>query len=102
MGTVTLSPPSSLSDSKLWNLLHMLEAYQEDGRWARAEALAEQLLARWPKTATVLVEVARLRARQGRYDEAMELLHREGVCKNVRILNYRLCAPLRVVDRESA
>jgi len=42
----------------------------------------------------VLVEVARLRARQGRPDEAMDLLDSEHVGPNVRLLNARMCAHL--------
>lgn len=103
MGTRTTFRPSPLSGS-LWNALHQLEACQEEGRWERADAIAAWLLARWPETAAVLVEVARLHARQGRYDEAMELLHRAPVGENVRLLNYPLCAPPRAVrpERESA
>jgi predicted Zn-dependent protease len=82
--------------------LHDLEAMQECGDLPAADARAEALLQRFPDVAVVLVEVARLRARQGRYDEAMELLHRDAVGRNVRFLNYKLCAPLRRVHRASA
>jgi hypothetical protein len=77
--------------------LHHLEAIQEGGDLDGADALAQGLLERFPDVPAVVVEVARLRARQGRYDEAMELLHRDCVGPNVRVLNYRLCAPLRAV-----
>ncbi len=99
----TTSRPSSLSNS-LWCALHLLEACQEEGRWERADSIARWLLARWPETATVLVEVARLHARQGRYDQAMDLLHRAPVGRSVRLLNYPMCTPPRdaPTERESA
>jgi hypothetical protein len=101
MSTVTQAVPSPV-DPDLLSELHELEAEQEAGDFGRADEHAASLLARFPQVAVVLVEIARLRARQGRYDEAMELLHRDAVGKNVRVLNYRLCAPLRPVDRASA
>jgi hypothetical protein len=101
MPTLSLTPSPSPTP-ELLSELHHLEAMQERGDLDGADALAESLLARFPEVPAVVVEVARLRARQGRYDEAMELLHRDCVGKNVRFLNYRLCAPLRAVQRASA
>ena len=101
MKTFALTPAPSATPELLAEL-HHFEALQERGDLAAADALAESLLARFHAVAAVVVEVARLRARQGRYDEAMELLHRDCVGRNVRFLNYRLCAPLRAVARRSA
>jgi hypothetical protein len=84
-----------LAATGLLEALATLEHHQEDGEWDEANALAAQLLEAWPMTAAVLVEVARLYARQGRHDEAMDLLCSEHVGKNVRLLNYRVCARLR-------
>jgi hypothetical protein len=101
MRPLSLTPPPPPTPELLAEL-HHLEARQECGDLDGADALAASLLARFPEVPVVIVEVARLRARQGRYDEAMELLHRDCVGKNVRVLNYRLCAPLRAVERASA
>jgi hypothetical protein len=83
-----------LADSGLLAQLQALEAHQEERRWGEADALASVLLDRWPDVAVVLVEVARLRARQGRADEAMKLLDSDHVGDNVRLLNARMCAHL--------
>jgi thioredoxin-like negative regulator of GroEL len=83
---------TTLAATGLLDALAALEHYQEDGAFERANALAAQLLEAWPMTAAVLVEVARLYARQGRHEEAMDLLCSEHVGKNVRLLNYRMCA----------
>jgi hypothetical protein len=101
MQTFSLPPFPTLSPELLADL-QQLEALQEAGDLAAADVRAEELLARFPDIATVVVEVARLRARQHRYDEALELLHRECVGKNVRLLNYRLCAPLRALAGATA
>lgn len=84
----------ALADSGLLAQLQALEAHQEERRWGEADALASELLNRWSDVAVVLVEVARLRARQGRADEAMALLDSEHVGANVRLLNARMCAHL--------
>jgi hypothetical protein len=84
----------SLAATGLLADLHELEARQEEHRWCEADVLASELLERWPDVAVVLVEVARLRARQGRPDEAMDLLDSEHVGPNVRLLNARMCAHL--------
>ncbi len=94
------SSPSLLPD--LLTELSDLEALQESGELEDADACAGDLLERYPEVPAVVVEVARLRARQGRYDEALELLHRDCVASSVRLLNYRLCAPLRAVQRATA
>jgi hypothetical protein len=101
MTPFSLSPAPTATPALL-DELHHFEALQESGELEAAAALAESLLARFPDVPAVVVEVARLRARQGRYDDAMDLLHRDCVGTNVRFLNYRLCAPLRAVERESA
>jgi hypothetical protein len=82
----------TLAATGLFDALVALEHYQEDGDFERANVLATRLLEAWPMTAAVLVSVARLYARQGRHDESMDLLCSEHVGKNVRLLNYRLCA----------
>jgi hypothetical protein len=84
----------SLAAAGLLADLHELEARQEEHRWHEADALATVLLDRWPDVAVVLVEVARLRARQGRGDEAMDLLASEHVGHNVRLMNHGMCAYL--------
>jgi hypothetical protein len=84
----------SLAASGLLRDLQQLEAHQEERRWHEADALAGVLLDRWPDVAVVLVEVARLRVRQGRRDEAMDLLESEHVGQNVRLLNHRMWANL--------
>jgi hypothetical protein len=101
MTTFSLAVPHTVLPELLAEL-HELEALQECGDLHAADALGTELLERCPHVAAVVVEVARLRARQGRYDEAMDLLHRECVGSSVRLLNYRLCAPLRAIQRESA
>ena len=83
---------TALAATGLLEALAALEHYQEDGDWKRANALASRLLEAWPMTAAMLVSVARLYARQGRHEEAMDLLCSEHVGKNVRLLNYRMCA----------
>ena len=85
----------SLATSGVLAALHDLEARQEDGRWGEADTLAAELLDRWPNVAVVLVEVARLRARQGRHDDAMDLLYNEHVGSNVRLVNYKMCARIK-------
>jgi hypothetical protein len=97
MSTPSLSRPQSVRP-ELLEELHELEALQECGDLDAADSRAEDLLARFPHVPAVVVEVARLRARQGRYDEALELLHRDCVGSGVRLLNYRLCAPLRAIS----
>jgi hypothetical protein len=101
MTTFSLAAPQSPLPELLAEL-HDLEALQESGDLDGADSLAASLLERYPDVAAVVVEVARLRARQGRYDDAMALLHRDCVGSSVRLLNYRLCAPLRAIQRESA
>ena len=87
---------TTLAATGLLDALAALEHYQEDGDWKRANALAATLYEAWPMTAAVLVSIARLYARQGRHEEAMDLLCSEHVGKNVRLLNYKLCArPVR-------
>jgi tetratricopeptide (TPR) repeat protein len=54
--------------------LNLLEAYQDAGRWADAESLADQLIRRWSDREPALVAVARLRQRQGRPEEGLALL----------------------------
>jgi hypothetical protein len=85
---------NALAASGLLDALHELEAQQEELRWDDADALAEELLEQWPNVASVLVEVARLRARQGRHADAMDLLYNEHVGQNVRLINYKLCVGL--------
>jgi hypothetical protein len=92
--TILCATARSLAKSGLLADLHELEARQEENRWCEADALATDLLHRWPDVAVVLVEVARLRARQGRRDEAMDLLYSEHVGHNVRLLNHKMCAHL--------
>ena len=84
----------SLTETGLWDALGLLEAYQEDGEWDRANALAEQLLIRWSEVPVVIVEIAHLRARQGRCDEAIDMLFSDHVGKNVRLINIRQCVRL--------
>lgn len=92
--TILCATTRNLLTSGLLDALHELEARQEENRWREADALATDLLERWPDVAVVLVEVARLRARQGRHDEAMDLLYSEHVGQNVRLVNTKVCARL--------
>jgi hypothetical protein len=92
--TILRLTANALAASGLLDALHELEAHQEEQRWSDADALARELLDKWPNVASVLVEVARLRARQGRHDEAMDLLYNEHVGQNVRLINYKLCVGL--------
>jgi hypothetical protein len=92
--TILRLTANALAASGVLAMLHTLEAHQEESDWARADALAADLLERWPDVPSVLVEVARLRARQGRHAEAMDLLYNEHVGQNVRLLNYKLCVDL--------
>lgn len=87
---------NDLAKSGLWDALALLEAHQEEARWIEADALAAELLAEYPTTPVVLVEVARFYARRGRKDDAIELLLREHVGTNVRLFNYRFCKGLFV------
>ncbi len=92
--TILCANTRKLLTSGLLDELHELEARQEENQWGEAEALAADLLDRWPDVAVVLIEVARLRARQGRHDEAMDLLYSEHVGHNVRLMNTKMCARL--------
>lgn len=84
----------SLTETGLWDALALLEAFQEEGAWDRADALAAHLLESWGNVPVVIVEIARMRARQGRRDEAIDMLFSEHVGKNVRLSNIRQCVRL--------
>jgi len=92
--TILRLTANALAASGVLDMLHELETHQEKRDWARADELAGDLLERWPTVPSVLVEVARLRARQGRHSEAMDLLYNEHVGQNVRLLNYKMCVDL--------
>jgi hypothetical protein len=92
--TILRLTANALAATGLLDALSELEAHQEDRQWDAADALAAELLEQWPNVASVLVEVARLRARQGRHEEAMDLLYNEHVGQNVRLINYKLCVGL--------
>jgi hypothetical protein len=84
----------SLTETGLWDALARLEALQEEGEWSHADALADVLMEKWGTVPVVIVEIARMRARQGRRDEAIDMLFSEHVGKNVRLANIRHCVRL--------
>lgn len=55
-------------------LLDVFDEYVAQGKLAEAEAMKAELLARWPTDQSVLVSVAELLERQGRYEEALALM----------------------------
>lgn len=68
--------------------LNLLESYQEEGRMAEADALAGELLRRWPNEQAALVSVAKLREAQGRLDEALKLIRDRHVDTTINSLAY--------------
>lgn len=66
-------------DDVLAPALNLLDGYQRLGRMDEAAALAEEVLKRWPDEHHALLAVARLRERQGRPNEALELMRHAAV-----------------------
>lgn len=79
-----------LDPEALMPALNLLDAYRDAGRMAEADALAEEMLRKWPGDGGVHLGVARLRLKQGRVEDALRHVRDPSVDQGVNAFAFPL------------